>query len=163
MAWLRMLPCSEGRDATWRGGHIVLSSCTLPWRGSKHLRLSSWVPLSWASRSEHLLEGCPGNSVPGTSPSLSRPVTLLLLSEGPFSDAPAVCPLPSLYRIVSTMFWAARFSSLGSSSLPEEIPFSGNYFPLVAVKPFLTSQLLCVSLPTLAPFGLQQVLLCSQL
>lgn len=41
------------------------------------------------------------------------------------------------------MFWAARFSSSGSSSsLPEEIPLSGNY-SLVAVKLFLTHQILC--------------------
>lgn len=35
---------------------------------------------------------------------------------------------------------AARFSTLGPSSLPEEIPFCGNPYPLLAVKPFLTNQ-----------------------
>lgn len=63
------------------------------------------------------------------------------------------------------MFWAARFSSSGSSSsLPEEIPLSGNY-SLVAVKLFLTHQILCKPTPPppAAGFGLQQVLLQSQL
>lgn len=62
------------------------------------------------------------------------------------------------------MFWAARFSSSGSSSsLPEEIPLSGNY-SLVAVKLFLTHQILCKPPPRpAAGFGLQQVLLQSQL
>lgn len=49
------------------------------------------------------------------------------------------------------MFWAARFSTLGPSSLREEIPLCGNAHPPVAVKPFLTSQFLRVPHPWSAP------------
>lgn len=49
------------------------------------------------------------------------------------------------------MFSAARFSTLGPSSLPEEIPLCGNPHPLVAMKPFLTNQLLRAPHPWSAP------------
>lgn len=52
---------------------------------------------------------------------------------------------------MSRMFLAARFSTLGPSSLPEEIPLSGNAHPMVAAKPFLTKQLLRVPHPWSAP------------
>lgn len=159
VAWLWTPSCSEGSSYVWRGMAALRAHHTLSLVGLK--TLTRFLPsFPFLGEAVSCWWGSPNSNAPVTSPAFLG----LSLSSSSVSvpQLPVPCGLssqPIKPRTVSRMFSAARFSSLGPSSLPEEIPLSGN--TLASLPPGCEafsgqSASLC---PLLPPFGLHQLLL----